>query len=87
MAKRVTELEQERDASKAGAHGRLKSFRANRILLADSIVQVSYRSSSSSCCNNQSYRAAPNLTNGQRRKQRSRLVILRKEGPKDSKRE
>lgn len=52
MAKRFTELEQERDAGKAGAHERLKFFRAERILLADSIVQVSYTSSSTSCCNN-----------------------------------
>jgi hypothetical protein len=84
MAKKFTELEEDRDAR---AHERLKSFRAERILLADSIVQVSYRSSSTSCCKNPSYRAAPNLKIGQRRKQRPRLVILMKEGPKDAKRE
>jgi hypothetical protein len=65
MAKKFTELEEDRDAGKAGAHERLKSFRAERILLADSIVQVSYRSLSTSCCNDPSYRAAPNLKIGQ----------------------
>jgi len=87
MAKKFTELEEDKDAGKAGAHERLKSFRAERILLADSIVQVCYKSSSASCGNNSSYRAAPNLINGQRGKQRPRLVTLRKEGPKDAKRE
>jgi hypothetical protein len=87
MVKKFTELEEDRDGGNAGAHERLKSIRAKRILLADSIVQVSYRSSSTSCCNNSSYRAAPNLKNGQRRRQRPRLVILSKEGPKDAKRE
>ncbi|KAI0268999.1 hypothetical protein BGY98DRAFT_318472 [Russula aff. rugulosa BPL654] len=38
-AKKFTELEEDRDAGKAGAHERLKSFREKRILLADSIVQ------------------------------------------------
>jgi hypothetical protein len=42
-AKKFAELEEDRDAGKAGAHERLKSFREKRILLADSIVQVSYR--------------------------------------------
>ena len=51
MAKKLTELEEDRDAGKTGAHERLKSFREKRILLADSIVQVSYRLSSISCCN------------------------------------
>ncbi len=63
-AKKFTELEEDRDGGKAGAHERLKSFREKRILLADSIVQVSYRSSSTSRCNNSSYRAAPNLKIG-----------------------
>ena len=87
VAKKLTELEEDRDAGKAGAHERLKSFRAKNLVSADSIVQVSCRSSSTSCCNNSSYRAAPILKNGQSRKQRPRLVILRKEGPKDAKRE
>ncbi|KAN0105528.1 hypothetical protein V8E52_010933 [Russula decolorans] len=39
IAKKFTELEEDRDTGKAGAHERLKSFRAKRILLADSIVQ------------------------------------------------
>ena len=86
-AKKLAELEEDRDAGKAGAHDRLKSFREQRILFADSIVQVSHRLSSTSCCNNSSYRAAPNLINGWRWKQRRRLVFLRKEGPKDAKRE
>jgi hypothetical protein len=86
MAKKFTQLEEDRDAGKAGAHERLKSFRAERILLADTIVQVSYRSLSTSCCNDPSYRAAPNLKIGQRRKQRPGPVFLRKEGPKDAKR-
>ena len=64
MAKKLVELEEDRDAGKAGAHERLKSFRAEKILFADSIVQVSYRSSSVSCCNNLSYRAVPNLKIG-----------------------
>ena len=63
-AKKFTELEEDRDAGKAGAHERLKSFREKRILLADTIVQVSDRSSSTSCCNNSSCRAAPNLKIG-----------------------
>ena len=87
MAKKFTELEEDRDMGKAGAHERLKSFRAERILLADSIVQVSYMSSSTSCGSNPSYRAAPNLKFGQRKKQRPRLVTLKKEWPKDAKRE
>ena len=87
MAKKFTELEEGRDAGKAGAQERLKSFRAERIVLADSIVQVSYRSSSTPCYNNSSYRAAPNLKSGQRWKQKPRPIILRKEEPKDAKRE
>jgi hypothetical protein len=65
MVKKLTELEEDRNAGKAGAHERLKSFRAEGILLADSIVQVSYRSSSTSYCNNSSFRAALNLKDGQ----------------------
>jgi hypothetical protein len=86
-AKKFTELEEDRDAGQAGAHERLKSFREKRILLADSIVQVSYRSSSTSCYNNSSCRAAPRLKIGQRRKQWRRFAFLMKEGPKDAKRE
>ena len=86
-AKKLTKLEEDRDADKAGAHERLKSFREKRILLADSIVQVSYMSSYTLCCNNPSYRAAPNLKIGYRRKQRPRFVFLKKEEPKDLKRE
>ena len=41
-AKKLAELE-DRDAGKAGAHDRLKSFREKRILFADSIVQVSHK--------------------------------------------
>jgi hypothetical protein len=87
LVEKFTELEEDRDAGKAGAHERLKSFRAQRILFADSIVEVSYMSSSTSCCNNSSCRAAPNLKNGQKRKHRHRPVILREEEPKDAKRE
>jgi hypothetical protein len=79
LLRRDTPTGRDRDGGNAGAHERLKSFRAKRILLADSIVQVSYRSSSTSCCNNSSYRAAPNLKNGQRRRQRPRFA---KKGPK-----
>jgi hypothetical protein len=42
MGKKLAELEEDRDAGKPGARERLKSFRAERILLVDSIVQVSY---------------------------------------------
>ncbi len=87
MGQKLAELEEDRDGGKAGAQERLKSFRAKRILLVDSIVQVSYRSSCISCCNNSSYRAALNSKNGQRRKRRPRLIILRKEEPEDAKRE
>ncbi|KAI9430798.1 hypothetical protein H4582DRAFT_2013977 [Lactarius indigo] len=41
MGKRVTELEQDVSDGKPGAQKRLKSFRAERILLVDSIVQGS----------------------------------------------
>jgi hypothetical protein len=67
-AKKFAELEEDRDAGKEGAHDRLKSFREKKILLADSIVQVSYRSSCTSCYNNSSYRAAPNLKIGKGRR-------------------
>jgi hypothetical protein len=88
MTNKLAELEEDRNAGKAGAQERLKLFRAERILFVDSIIQVSYRASSTWCCNNHSsYRAAPNLRNGQRKKQKPRLIFLRKEGPKDVKRE
>jgi len=61
----LAELEEDRDAGKAGAQERLKSFRAERILLVDSIFQVGNRWLSTSRCNNSTYRAAPNLKNGQ----------------------
>lgn len=48
MAKKFTELEEDRNAGKAGVHERVDSFCARRTFLADSIVQVSYRSSSTS---------------------------------------
>jgi hypothetical protein len=65
VGKKLAELEEDRDAGKAGAQERLKSFRAERILLVDSIVQVGNRSPSTSRCNNSTYRAVPNLKNGQ----------------------
>lgn len=40
MSKKMAELEEDRDAGKAGAQERVKSFRAERILLVDSIIQV-----------------------------------------------
>lgn len=40
MSKKITELEEDRITGKAGAQERLKSFRAERILLVDSIMQV-----------------------------------------------
>ena len=64
MSKKIAELEEDRDAGKAGAQERVKSFRAERILLVDSIIQVSSMSSSTLFCNNSPYRAAQNLTNG-----------------------
>jgi hypothetical protein len=87
MGKKVAELEEDRDAGKAGAQERLKLFRAERILLVDSIVQVGYRPTSTLCCNNSSYRAAPNFSNGQGRKHMPSYVFLRKEEPKGTKRE
>jgi len=44
MGKRLAELEEERDAGKPGALQKLKYFRADRIMEADSIVEVSLRS-------------------------------------------
>ncbi|KAI9507306.1 hypothetical protein F5148DRAFT_134881 [Russula earlei] len=41
MGKKLAELEEDRDAGKPGARQRLKSFRAERILLVDSVVQSS----------------------------------------------
>jgi hypothetical protein len=65
MSKKITELEEDRNTGKAGAQERLKSFRAERILLVDSIIQVGYGPSSTSFCNNSpSYRAVQNLRNG-----------------------
>ena len=40
MGKRLAELEEERDAGKPGAKERLRSFRADNIILADAIVEV-----------------------------------------------
>ena len=44
MSKRLAELEEERDTGKPGAQQKLRSFRAERIMEADSIVEVSFRS-------------------------------------------
>lgn len=40
MGKRLAELEEDRDAGKPGAKERLRSFRADNIILADAIVEV-----------------------------------------------
>jgi hypothetical protein len=64
MSKKIAELEEDRDAGKAGAQERVKSFRAERILLVDSIIQVGSMSPYTSFCNNSPYRAAQNLRNG-----------------------
>jgi hypothetical protein len=87
MGKKVAELEEDRAAGKAGAQERLKLFRAERILLVDSIIQVGYRQTSTSCCNNLSYRAAPKFNNGHRRKHMHSYVFPRKGGSKGAKRE
>ncbi|KAH8987251.1 hypothetical protein EDB92DRAFT_2016097 [Lactarius akahatsu] len=49
MGKRVAELEQDVSEGKPGAQKRLKSFRVERILLVDSIIQVRSLSTRRSC--------------------------------------
>jgi len=40
MGKKIAELDEDRDAGKPGVVQRLESFRAERILLVNSIIQV-----------------------------------------------
>jgi len=42
IGKKITDLEKDRDAGKPGAQERLKSFRAERILYADTVIQVGF---------------------------------------------
>ncbi|KAI9461907.1 hypothetical protein BJY52DRAFT_164408 [Lactarius psammicola] len=49
MGKRMAVLEQDISEGKPGAQKRLKSFRAERILLVDSIIQVCFHSTRPSC--------------------------------------
>jgi hypothetical protein len=44
MGQMLAELEADRDAGKSGAQERLEYFRAQRMLLVDSIVQVGFHS-------------------------------------------
>jgi hypothetical protein len=60
MGKRLAELEGDRDAGKPGAKQRLRSFRADNIILADAIVEVGSVVSSVHCLANSSNRAALN---------------------------
>lgn len=88
MGKRLAELEEDRDAGKPGALQKLKTFRVERILFVDTIVQVGFHSANARLCwSNPSNRVAPNLRDGRARKQRPRLAMLSKEYPKDAKRE
>ena len=48
MGEKVAELEKDVEAGKPGAKQRLKSFRVERILLVDTIVQVRFSSAVSS---------------------------------------
>jgi hypothetical protein len=49
MGKRMAELEQDISEGKPGAQQRFKSFRAERILLVDSIIQVCFHFTHFSC--------------------------------------
>lgn len=49
MGKRMVEFEQDVKEGKPGAQKRLKSFRAERILLVDSIIQVRFHFTHRSC--------------------------------------
>jgi len=87
MGKRLAELEEDRDAGKPGAKQRLRTFRADNIILADAIVEVGYIVLSVHRYTNSSNRAALNLRNGPREKQLPKLMMLRKEETKDTRRE
>jgi hypothetical protein len=88
MAEKVAELEKDLEAGKPGAKKRLKSFRVERILLVDSIVQVRFSSAVSSWVwFDLPNRAVPNLSNGPRWKNKLRLMSQKKEEPKGMKRE
>jgi hypothetical protein len=86
IGEKLAELEADVDAGKPGAQKVLKSFRAERILLVDSIIQVGFHSVIRSSWNNASIRAVPNLRSGSRRRQRPKLTMYMKEEAKDAKR-
>jgi hypothetical protein len=87
VGKELAELEGDRDAGKPGAQQRLKSFKAERVIEADSIVEVGFRSIVCIPFHNSSNRVASNLRNGLRRKHVPRLKQLLKGEPKGATRE